>query len=397
MAGNEINEEFIILAKKYREGTASDQEILFLEKYYDYFKKESAIISTLSEIEKQALEKEIQQAIWKKIRQPAIVVAFYRTKWFRVAAAAILILFATGAVFLLNRQKHNDTATIIKEQPSPDIKPGGNKAILTLGDNSQIVLDNMQNGKLAQQGNTKVLKLDNGQIVYKASGETTEVIYNTISTPKGGQYQLTLADGTKVWLNAESSIRFPTSFPGAERIVELSGEGYFEVSKNANAPFHVRVLARQPGGNDIDVQVLGTHFNINSYNDEPVIKTTLLEGAVKISKGTVIQMLSPGQQAQVNNSSISAGGEIRVVKNIDVDEPVAWKNGYFQFNSLGIEDIMRQVARWYNVDVVYQGTINNETFSAIVGRDKNLSEVLKIMIEGGVRFKIEGRKIIVLP
>ena len=389
MTGDRNNEEFTRLVKKYMEGKASDGEILFLEKYYDYFEKEPAIIATLSETEKQALEEEIHQRIWKKKKQPARIVSLYKSKWVRVAAAAVLILLATGTFFLLNRQSQNESAKVNKELVTPDIKPGGNKAILTIGDNSQIVLNNMQNGILTQQGNTKVLKLDNGQLAYTLINEKPgEIFYNTLTTPKGGQYQLTLSDGTKVWLNAASSLRFPTSFSGKQRIVELTGEVYFEVAKNASMPFKVNVAGKG------EVEVLGTHFNINSYSDEPTINTTLLEGSVKVTDLSTrnTQFLIPGQQAQVN-----PGNQVSINKNVDVDEVMAWKNGLFNFNSLDIENIMRQVARWYDAEISYEGKINKETYSGIVSRNSNISEVLKILEEGGVRFRIEGRKIIVLP
>ncbi|HQW45168.1 MAG TPA: FecR domain-containing protein, partial [Chitinophagaceae bacterium] len=275
---------------------------------------------------------------------------------------------------------------IVKTTPEKnDVAPGGNKAILTLADGSTIILDNAANGSLTEQGNTKVIKLDDGQLAYNTLNEKpTEIVYNTISTPRGGQYQLTLADGTKVWLNAASTLRFPATFSGNERKVELTGEGYFEVAKNAAMPFKVSV-------NNMTVEVLGTHFNINSYSDEASIKTTLLEGAVKVTNGDAVQMLSPSNQAQ-----LTADGEIRLNRNVDIEDVVAWKNGIFNFSGTAIENIMRQISRWYDLDVSYEGAISKETFSGVVSRNSNLSQVLKIMEQAGVKFKIEGKKIIVM-
>ena len=332
--------------------------------------------------------------IHQKIRpvtSPAKIIRF--TIWKRVAAVASIIILGTGTYFLLtNKEQKEITKTENNIQYKNDVVPGGNKATLQLADGSTIILDSAQNGTLSQQGNARVLKLDNGQIAYNASGTAKEVLYNTISTPRGGQYQLTLADGSKVWLNAASSIRFPASFTGSKRKVELTGEAYFEVAKNPAMPFTVYISPSPTGESRGEVEVLGTHFNINSYADEDVIKTTLLEGAVKVTKGSVIALLSPGQQAQ-----LTTNGQIGVNKNIDVDEVVAWKNGLFNFNSVDIENIMRQISRWYDVDVFYQGSISKETFSGIgVSRNSKLSQVVKIMEQAGVKFKIEGKKITVM-
>ena len=319
----------------------------------------------------------------KPVAQSAKVIRF--TIWKRIAAAVIIIALGTGTYFfLINKGQKEIAKTGNDNQYKSDIAPGGNKATLKLADGSTIILDSTQNGIISQQGNAKVLKLDNGQLAYNTSGAAKEVLYNTVSTPRGGQYQLTLADGSKVWLNAASSIRFPASFTGNERKVEITGEAYFEVAKNPAMPFTVAV-------NGMNVEVLGTHFNINSYTDEGAIKTTLLEGAVKVNKGSVMAMLSPGQQAQ-----LTTNGQIGVTKNIDVDEVMAWKNGVFNFTEADIENIMRQISRWYDVDVAYQGSISKETFSGIVGRNRNVSQVLKIMEQAGVKFKIEAKKIIVM-
>jgi ferric-dicitrate binding protein FerR (iron transport regulator) len=211
-------------------------------------------------------------------------------------------------------------------------------------------------------------------------------LYNTISTPKGGQYQVTLSDGSKVWLNAASSLRFPATFSGKERKVELTGEGYFEVAHNKKMPFHVTV-------NDLDVEVLGTHFNINAYADESAIKTTLLEGSVKVVKGNETKIIEPGEQASVTTSE----DEINVKQQVDLEQVVAWKNGIFQFERADIESVMRQISRWYDIDVDYHGRVS-EHFGGTISRDVNISDVLKMLeMTGGVNFKIDGKKVIVMP
>jgi transmembrane sensor len=329
------------------------------------------------------------ESIWDKIHHSAIqpVVPVRKMKWLRVAAA-IIILVSTSVYFLVNRSTKNED--IAKTEPVPELKsdvlPGGDKAILTLANGSQIVLDNAANGKLAQQGNTEVIKLANGELVYKGTGDQAdEVLYNTMSTPRGGQYRLILPDGSRVWLNAVSSIRYPTAFTGKERIVEITGEAYFEVTKVASMPFKVAV-------NGMEVAVLGTHFNINAYQDEPTVNTTLLEGSVKVSKGANYTVIKPGQQTQLTTT-----GAIKVISDADVEEAVAWKEGRFEFKDADIKTIMRQIMRWYDVDVEYQGNIPDRYFTADISRNKTLSAVLKILKLSDVDFKLEGKKLTVIP
>lgn len=316
-------------------------------------------------------------------QKPAKFFQFITWRW-AAAAAVFLVLVGIGYLLLGDKNENRET---VKTQPvegiKNDITPGGDKAILTLADGSQIILDSAHNGDLANQGNVKVIKL-NGQLAYKGTGGSAEVLYNTISTPRGGQYQLLLADGSKVWLNAASSLRFPASFIGKERLVELTGEGYFEIAKNENQPFKVDIAGKGV------VEVLGTHFNINAYSDAASIKTTLLEGRVKVAaSGGATALLKPGEQAQIN-------GGIKLVNDVDTDEIIAWKAGLFQFNRADVVFIMRQVSRWYNVDVVFEGPVSMKSFSGIVSRSNNVSEVLKIMEKAGVKFKINGNRITVM-
>jgi ferric-dicitrate binding protein FerR (iron transport regulator) len=270
-------------------------------------------------------------------------------------------------------------------KPVDIIVPGGNKAILTLADGSVIQLDSTGTGVIANQGNI-LLYTSNGELAYKPAEATgiNEIVFNTISTPKGGQYHVVLADGTKVWLNSASSIRYPTAFAGEKRIVELTGEGYFEVAHNAKQPFHVKV-------NDMEVAVLGTHFNINSYSDEPSVKTTLLEGKVMVRNQHDFVSLNPGQQAIIEPEQT----KIRIAHSVDVDEVVAWKNGRFLFNGADVEVIMRQVARWYDVEIVYEQKIN-EPITGGLGRSENVQQLLNILeATGKVKFLVNGKQIVV--
>jgi transmembrane sensor len=310
--------------------------------------------------------------------------------WRKLAVAALFLLIAGKAVLLLVPASPSKRKAMDPGQPTNyahDLPPGRNNAILTLADGHTITLDSAANGGLAQQGNTKVIKL-NGQIAYTKTGsaEADEaILLNTISTARGNQYQLVLSDGSKVWLNAASSLRFPTAFIGKERRVEVTGEAYFEIAKNPAMPFKV-----QAGSGEIDV--LGTHFNVNAYTDESSVKTTLLEGAVAIKKENALQMLTPGQQAE-----FSPNGGIALSKNVDVTQETAWKDGFFWFNNTDIHSLMRQVSRWYDVEVEFQGNIADDGFTGKVPRNVPLSKLLNVLEQYELHFKIEGKKIIVLP
>ncbi|MEO7984277.1 MAG: FecR domain-containing protein [Bacteroidota bacterium] len=335
--------------------------------------------------------------IWDTINQPAIqpVSPVRKMKWLRVAAA-VIILTSISAFFYNRSTKNKAQNAIAKIDPvqkrKTDGPPGGSKAILTLSNGSQIILDSAANGLLAQQGNTHVIKSGNGQLVYKGTGDkANEVLYNTVGTPRGGQYSLILPDGSRIWLNASSSIHFPTVFAGKERRVEITGEAYFEITKNPLHPFRVSVNAGS-GNGSMEVEVLGTHFNINAYKDEPAIKTTLLEGSVKVSKGARLTIIKPGEQIQLTND-----GEIKVIHDADLAEAVAWKDGRFEFKNTDMKTIMRQVMRWYDVDVEYYGDIPDRYFTADISRNKSLSGLLRILELSGIDFKLEGKKLIVSP
>jgi transmembrane sensor len=300
------------------------------------------------------------------------------SKW--VAAACVLILIGSGLYYFGFHKKEENIAAI---NLSADAEPGGNKAVLTLGNGKKIILDNADNGILAQEGNTKITKLADGQLAYSAnaSGSATNVL-NTMSTPRGGQYQLRLPDGTLVWMNAASSITYPTSFNSDERVVEASGEIYFEIAKDTKRPFKVALPSRS------EIVVLGTHFNINTYTDEPVQKITLLEGKIAVQQEQQKTVLKPGQQAEINAA-------ITINNTADIEEVMAWKNGNFKFKGNDIKSIMRQVSRWYDLEVVYEGNVPTGHYNGAPSRKLTAMQMLKLVEYSGVKVRIEGKKVII--
>jgi len=308
--------------------------------------------------------------------------------WRKIGIAAVIMLFAyTGAHFYFYQPQKQFKKVVQKLPLYNDVLPGGNKAVLTLANGKKIILDNANTGVLAKQGSTDIAKTKDGQVIYKAlddSQNDQNTALNTVSTPRGGQYQVVLSDGSKVWLNAASSLRFPAVFKGKTREVEITGEAYFEVAKNAAMPFVVKT------GRFV-VEVLGTHFNIMAYDNESFIKTTLLEGSVKVRSGNSINFLKPGQQALLN-----AQGQTQITEDVDVDDETAWKNGLFQFRDAGIEAVMRQIERWYNVTISYEGKIPIKQFTGRISRNVKVSELLNMLKYFGVNFRIDDRNITVM-
>jgi ribosomal 50S subunit-recycling heat shock protein len=302
-------------------------------------------------------------------------ISFLRKWWW--AAASVVILLSIGAYLFMGNNKPPTVAATT--QP---IAPGKSGAILTLDNGVEVILDSVANGVVAIQHGAEAM-IENGQLKYRSSGSNSTVVaYNTMSTPKGREYRLTLPDGTQVWLNAASSIRYPTVFTGNERKVEITGEAYFEVAKNATKPFYV--LANKKA----TIQVLGTHFNVNAYDNETSLSTTLLEGAVKVN-GTLIK---PGQQVQIDKEGAS-----NVRNDIDTDKVMAWKNGYFNFEGAGIEEIMRQIARWYDIEVIFEGAKPKVEFEGKMTRDVSLDGLIVLLKKAGIHLRLEDRKLIVLP
>lgn len=359
------------LIEKYRKGKAQGEELNALNDWYrnvaytdaEYPDSESAVR------ERMLRRLHGQIAIPRKKLWPKIV-----------AAAAVLLLIIT--TFYLNRRDvGNDLAVVIP--------PGSNQATLILADGRQVALSKMGNAEVLHESGVKISKATDGILLYDASGgshQRERLALNTLRTPRGGQYQLTLPDGTRAWLNAASSVRFPVSFEGSfTRTIEITGEVYFEVAKDRHHPFLVKSQGQE-------IEVLGTHFNVNAYADERVTTTTLLEGSVKVvTTNAGSEILKPGQQ------SIFSAGRLRVQK-ADVERAMAWKNALFLFDHDRLEDIMKKVSRWYDVEVIYlDERAKQEQFSGKISRFEQAAEVLKkLSLTGAVKFKIEGRRILVM-
>jgi transmembrane sensor len=315
---------------------------------------------------------------------------FSLNNWKRLSIAASIIFVTGAAAFLYFRNgsaKNENIVSVQKPKQNNDIAPGHDNAILTLADGSVIVLDSAANGTVAQEGNIKVLKVD-GQISYAGdNAATNKIVYNTMSTARGNQYHLQLADGSKVWLNAASSIRFPTTFAGKERRVEITGEAYFEVAHDAAKPFTVKISSAS-GADGGEVQVLGTHFNINAYDDEDAVRTTLAEGKVKVTKAGAIVLLHPLQQALLNKEN-----EKLKVQQADLGKELAWKTGMFEFQDDDLPTIMRQLSRWYDVKVSFEGPVSKRVFNGSIRRQASLSQVLQILKLAGVSYTLEGKNV----
>lgn len=374
------------LINKYIQGDITPEERLLVEQWFlndlkksDYVPDEHSINTAAERIRANLINH-------VGLQKPAHAI----TKlWPRIAAAAsILLIIGIGSYFLL--KKIAPVSQIAGTNVAHDIAPGGNNAVLTLANGKKILLSMAQNGMLAVQGGSIIKKTANGQLVYNNGGsnKTAEITYNTLTTPRGGQYLVILPDSTRVMLNAASTLKYPTAFTGNERKVELSGEAYFEVAHNKHLPFRVM-------SNGQMVEVLGTHFNINAYNDEPGIRTTLLEGSVRVSENGRTAVLKPGQQSIIQSADNYHNNNSIIVKEADTEQAIAWTNGEFSFNKTDIQTVMRQVSRWYNVDVQYAGKIPGDRLSGTFSRNMEASKALKLLEFTGINFKIEGRKIIV--
>lgn len=376
------NERAKKLIAKYLKGDCTAEEKAIVESWY---LNEAA--NAQDEIEEPDYQ-EIEQHLWADITKENHKKRLSRQRIYSYAAAAILIL--TTALYFGTRSTSSISQNGTADFAKTDINPGGNKALLTLADGSKIVLDDAVNGEIARQSGCLITKTTTGQLVYTIQGSQTaalkaQSLLNTIETPKGGQYQVNLPDGTKVWLNAASSLSFPARFSGLQRQVVLKGEAYFEVAKNKHMPFIVKSEQQK-------IEVLGTHFNVSAYTDEHQIKTTLAEGSVKVTltANHQEQLLKPGQQAIATN-------HIQVIP-VDIEEALAWKDGLFMFNDENLENIMKKVERWYDVEIDFQQQeLRQKHFSGTVSRFGKVSQVLKTLeLTGSVHFKIEGRKIIVV-
>lgn len=323
----------------------------------------------------------------KAIQQTRKVHPITKTKWRWAAAAACLLLFAAAA-FLLNKPNHTAPQTLAKRtaNPTPPIPPGTTGALLTLADGSTVSLDSLGNGKIASQNGADII-LHKGKLAYnKTTTNPSALLYNTLSTPRGKQYRVQLPDGTEVWLNAASSIRFPTAFENDQRVVHLTGEAYFEVAKDPSRPFKIQL------DQQTQINVLGTHFNVNAYKNEPKITTTVLEGSIRFNAdATKTQTLQPDQQTIFDNNT----HELAFEPKAETAKALAWKNGIFDFNNAGMKETMQQLERWYDIDVAYEGPIPDITFYGKMTRNITLNDLLVILEKSGVHFQLDGRKLIV--
>lgn len=379
--------KFLILIERYLANESSPAEIRLVEEYYERMARKGAEMS-FQEPDGMALKSAIMESIKQETVNEGHPKTRYATLWLGVAASIIVIV---GLALFVNHIPNptSNQPNIPNLACSTVITPGGNKARLTLSDGSIVDLDHIADGIVAKQEGLIIKKDGNGQLIYTvvAGGQQPkngQIEYNTIETPIGGQYQLRLPDGTAVWLNASSSLKYPAQFTGSERKVMLSGEAYFEVSKMKDKPFKV-VTDKEV------VEVYGTHFNVNAYKDEMVTRTTLLEGSVKVSHGNYSALLKPGQQCGMENG-------IFQIKTVKLKGIIDWKNGYFLFKEDKIYEIMRKLSRWYNIDPEFIGKLDDLNFSGKISRTKNLNEVLNVLtLTGDVKFKVEGRRVTVMP
>lgn len=390
------------LLKKYHAGTCTEEERLIVEDWYLQWQKDAP---GLEGQEQQSVKEHVWNRIMKQHKKRYMLRLIG-------AAASVAFFFFFAAVFLHVGSDGPGLQTkesLLVADPSTrvqDVKPGGNKAMLMLSDGRTVVLDEMADGAITQIAGMTITKTANGQLIYEMDAaqsvaDATGYIpkFNQITTPRGGQYQIILPDGTNVWLNSASSLKYPVRFDEAERRVELTGEAYFEVNTKTSPsgdkiPFFVEAGAQT-------IEVLGTQFNINSYTDEAVVKTTLLEGSVRISLNTSVKQRITSEKAaqdvilRPNQQAILNGNAIDVVK-VKAAESIAWKEGYFSFNGADLATVMRQLARWYDVEVVYEGAIPAGTYSGKVYRNMTLSKVLEILTYAEVKFRISGKQLIIL-
>jgi ferric-dicitrate binding protein FerR (iron transport regulator) len=379
------------LARKWQENTITEEEKLLFNTWYDSFDDDT--LEDVTSENREDLKARMYSAILEKEEISVQTTRSYKWRYLSAVAALVLLFLSFGGYFYLRNAEPVHQEQSVKSK-AIDIAPGESKAVLTLADGSEIVLNSAKNGVLATQGNISVSKNKEGQVVYQNVGNASqkEGKYNTISTPRGGQYQVDLPDGTRVWLNAASTLKFPLAFNHNERRVELQGEAYFEVnpkhfsgSKSRKIPFIVKSGKQE-------VEVLGTHFNVNAYPDENDIKTTLLEGSVRVMHlaSHTSKLLKPGQQSSVDGTI--------TVSDVDALQAIEWQKGYFSFENESVESIMRKISRWYNVEIEYQENIRHRKFAGRISKFENVSQILKIMEKTKViHFKIEEGRITVMP
>jgi transmembrane sensor len=378
-------EEFLQLFEKHLKGECTVEEQTKLQSYRD----EIELSNNLWEAD-EVSQQEVYNRIWLRLEESRHLTILKKNKpfnWFHIAA----VLSVMGACVTWFIQKPAPPKSTLLStaitKPIP-IQPGKNNAFLTLANGKHIALNDLHNGTVATQSGIQVTKTQDGTLVYRLnsnqsiSSAASLSALNTITTPRGGQYQLVLADGTRVWLNSASAITFTTALAGSERRVKLFGEAYFEVAKQSGRPFIVETAHQE-------IKVLGTHFNVQAYTDEQLVKTSLLEGKVNITTAGKVATLKPGQEA-INEYN----GKL-IIHQAAVGESIAWKNGFFKFNNAGIKDVMQQLARWYNIKVSYAGDLPVRQFNGTISRQVSIQEVLDMLRYTGVQFKIAGDHVIV--
>lgn len=367
------------LYEKCRSGKATPEEQRLFENYQDDFDlSETPWITEMGDAEAVKTSLLDKMDGYLAEQKPT-----KRPMWRYAAAAAVLMCCG----LLIWKSGKEITPTVAATQQKQVIKPGTDKATLTLSNGQIIAVDQVSEGQIASQSNITVTKNSKGQIVYTQTGNAKAAaeLTNKMTTPRGGQHKVVLSDGTQVWLNAETQLKYPVYFNGKERVVELTGEAYFEVQHDAGRPFKVI----SPGQ---EIEVLGTHFDVKAYADETTIRTTLLTGSVRITAKDNKVLLKPGQQATLGTNKNF------MVDEVDANDAIAWKNGYFLFKNEDIQSCMKTIARWYDVDVVYQGDVMKRRLGGTVSRYENLADLLStIELTKSVKFKIEGRRVIVMP
>ena len=368
------------LIQRYLKGNATPEEASALHEWYNSF-DDSEVSLPMEPSEDRDL---LEQRLLNRLRpvMPPEPVKTFRYRRYLVAASVVILIGVAGMAGLRLRYSSHKKNIIAANTPAKEVLPANKKALLTLADGSTIALDDAANGAIGRQGGASVIKNTKGQLSYQADEAEEAVVYNTLTVPRGGQFQLVLPDGTKVWLNSASSLRYPTAFRGTDRKVILQGQAYFEIAGKANQPFKVQA-------NEMEVVVLGTRFDMMAYADEPTINATLLDGKIRVQD----QILRPGQQAV-----LALAGHQLTVKEADLNKIMAWKNGLFVFNNMDLPTILREIARWYDVEIVYNTAPGKELYGGGISRNLNLSAVLHVLEENGTNhFKMEGNKVIVLP
>lgn len=383
------------LLRKQREGALTPYEQHKLEAWEAELEKKKGLLELCSDAEQQ----EVKERLWEKIHRETAATgklvyipvhqkpdSLSKISWIKYAVAAILVVFAGGAYIWFNNNTSGATKPAgIQHASTAEVEaPASNLATITLSNGQKITLDGIGEGMLAVQDNVNI-RLDDGHVVYSATTANIPMEYNVLTVPRGSRIaSIVLSDGTKVYLNSASSLKYPVAFTGKERRVEITGEAYFEVARDPSRKFIVT-------GRGITTEVLGTHFNVNTYPDEDAGRVTLLEGSVKVSGDHSSVTINVGDQAAVRN------GDIQLRHAVDIEQVMAWKNGVFNFNNRDCESVMRQLARWYDIEVEYPNGVPKIMFGGEIQKTLPLSEMMEALGAVEVKFEIAGKKLIVLP